>query len=246
MFEGLSQCGPIFRNTTADLNNDGVCVAAGPNGTLDSTTIVGDDMVKENGIDDGKNRFCSSTVKAGSDDQQVTAVGDTPKQPDLLKSFDDWGHLSFSLIDFSIVSDGTSGQAQELEPDPTRVEESRRFIGDLMAPLITLDQSGPATGKPGDILTYSVKITNTGRGPALSSSIQETNPDGAVVTSDLDVISVGSELTRVEELRGPGKRVPRRLHERGRVDVFQGLRRPGPDRRRHDAAADSRRRATHV
>ena len=96
IFEGVSQCGLIFHNIPADLNNDGVCVSAGPNGTLD-TKETGDDMERDNGIDDGKNRFCNTAAKAGSDDQQVTAVGDTPPQPDLLKSFDDWGrHFTVS------------------------------------------------------------------------------------------------------------------------------------------------------
>jgi len=195
IFEGLSQCGLIFKNIQADVNNDGVCVSAGPNGRLDSAE-VGDDMIKEDGIDDGKNRVCNASVKAGSDDQQRTAVGFTPDQPKLLNSFDDWSNLSFSLIDFSSASGASSGTEQEPEADSTTSAESRRFMSDLMAPLVTLDQSGPATGKPGDLLTYRLKITNTGRGPAVSSALQEKNPDGAVVVSDLDVISAGSELTR--------------------------------------------------
>ena len=34
--EGVSQCGPIFSNTTADANDDGICIKPGPNGILDT------------------------------------------------------------------------------------------------------------------------------------------------------------------------------------------------------------------
>ena len=208
IFQGESQCGQIFSNTTADLNNDGVCVSAGPNGTLDSKES-GDDKIQENAIDDGKNRFCSATVKAGSDDVQQTRVGDTPPQPDLLASFDDWSNLSFSLVDFPVASSGSgSGLVQEPEPDPTTAAETRRFMSDVMAPNVTLDESGPSTGKPGDILSYSLKVTNTGRGPAVSAVLQEKNPDNAIVTSDLDIISVGSELTRVRTFAVPANACP--------------------------------------
>jgi uncharacterized repeat protein (TIGR01451 family) len=164
-------------------------------------------MVKDNGIDDGKNRFCSTAVKAGSDDQQLTAVGDTPKQPDLLTSFDDWSNLNFSLIE-STSGSGADGLAQEPEPDPTTVAESRRFMSDLMAPNITVVQSGAATARPGDVLSYSVTVTNTGRGPAVSAALQEQNPNGAVVTSDLDVIAVGAEVTRARNFAVPANACP--------------------------------------
>ena len=77
-------------------------------------------MVKDNGIDDGKDRSCSTTVKAGSDDQQLTAVDETPKQPDLLKSFDDWSNLSFSHLDFTIVSGGNVRTGTRTRPHDGR------------------------------------------------------------------------------------------------------------------------------
>jgi hypothetical protein len=100
-------------------------------------------------------------VKTGSDDVQFTDVGFIPQQPDVLNSFDDWGSVDLNLLDgLSASGNGTTDQ----EPDSNTVRESRRYMSEMMAPLVALDQTGPATAKPGDLLTYSVKITNTGRG----------------------------------------------------------------------------------
>jgi hypothetical protein len=205
VLQGITQCGLIFENTKADVNDDGVCVSAGPDGTLE-TKEAGDDNNDGDHITDGKNRFCSTTVKPGTDDVQTTAVGDTPVQPDVLKSFNDWGRLSFTLIDF--LTDGGVASGVEQEADATTLAQSRAFMSDLMAPQVTLVQTGPATAKPGDVVSYSLKITNTGRGPALSSSLDEKNPDGAVVTSDLGIISVGSQLTRPRTFTVPASACP--------------------------------------
>jgi hypothetical protein len=80
VFQGASQCGPIFSNTIADTNTDGICVRPGSNGTLE-TSPAGDDTVKRGNITDGKDRFCDTAVLAGSDDVQAGAVGVTPSQP---------------------------------------------------------------------------------------------------------------------------------------------------------------------
>ena len=124
MFEGVSHCGPIFANVTADVNNDGVCVKPGPNKTLD-TAEAPDDQKKEDGINDGVNRSCDTAVISmgplATDDQQATAQGSTPPQPNPLNTFDDWGGLKLSLIDLNINWVFT-GQ----EPDSETLKEARR------------------------------------------------------------------------------------------------------------------------
>ena len=203
-FEGASGCGPVAANIEADLNADGVCVSPGPNGKID-TTEVGDDERKDNRINDGKNRTCDTAVAPGSDDEQTTAVGSVPDQPDLLKSFDDWGHLHVGVADFP----GAQGaDTADQEPDSKTVSESRRYLSDVMAPGVRLDQSGPATAKPGDLLTYTAKITNTGRGPAVSAVLQQKSPDGTATSSDLGIVSVGSELTRTASFAVPASACP--------------------------------------
>ena len=206
IFEGASQCGPIFANTTADINNDGVCVKAGPNETLE-TTPTGDDRVKRETITDGPNRVCNTVVMAGSDDEQSVAVGSTPAQPNTLKSFDDWARVTPGFIGFS-VGFGAGSSDIDQEPDSKTLRESRQFLSDMTAPAIALDESGPATGKPGDVLTYTVKITNTGRGPALSSVLQETSPDGTSQTSELGTIPVGAEVTQSANFTVPATACP--------------------------------------
>lgn len=179
-------------NTTADVNNDGVCVEAGNNKELD-TTASGDDRRKEKGINDGPNRVCNTT-KSG-DDSQKTAVGSTPSQPDIINSHDDWAAVNPALIGFS-NGFGTGNAPTDQEPDPDRIRQSREHLRALTAPAITLDQTGPPTARPGDGLTYNVAVRNTGRGPALSSVLVETAPDGVSQTSTVGTIVAGGAVTQ--------------------------------------------------
>src|SRR5205823_4845766 len=88
------------------------------------------------------------------------------------------------------------------------LREARRFLGESTAPNVTLDETGPATGKPGDVLTYAVKVTNTGRGPALSAVLNETNVDGSPKTMDVGIIAVGSEVNDSTQFTVPANACP--------------------------------------
>lgn len=204
IYEGESRCGAIFANSKADVNNDGVCVKSGPNGRIDSVP-GGDDEIKDDEVHDGKNRFCNTTARTGTDDIQVVTVGNTPTQPDVLNSFDDWGHLDFNLLD---TPSGTSSGAPVQEADPNTIEDARRFMSGMMAPLVAIDQSGPATARPGEVVSYDVRVTNTGRGPALSTMLQTTHPDGSIATFDLGAVSVGAELSRLTTFTVPANACP--------------------------------------
>jgi uncharacterized repeat protein (TIGR01451 family) len=206
VLEGASACSAILANTTADVNGDGVCITPGANGRVD-TPRSGDDRLEDNVITNGKNRVCDTAVLPGSDDLQSTPVGSTPSQPNPLTSFNDWDSLAFSLIDFP-NQPGSGTSAIEQEPDSNRLAESRTFMGDLMAPGIVLDESGPATGKPGDVLTFTARVTNTGRGPALAAVLDEVSPDGTVRTSDLGIVPVGAEVTQTTTFTVPGNACP--------------------------------------
>jgi uncharacterized repeat protein (TIGR01451 family) len=78
----------------------------------------------------------------------------------------------------------------------------------MMAPAVTLDQSSPATGKPGDLLTYIVKVANAGRGPALLAVLTETSPDGTFRTSNLGTFPAGSEVTQMTTFTVPEDACP--------------------------------------
>ncbi len=208
-FEGETGCVPTAAyNVMADINNDGVCLKAGANETLD-TTPAGDDQENEdtNTINDGPNRFCHTQAKQGTDDEQSTAVGFIPPQPKVLKSFDDWGNLVYALITGSISSGGGSSPIQE-EPDPTSIRVARRYMGEMMAPSVTVDETGPATGKPGDLLTYTMLVKNEGRGPALDALLTKTAPDGSSQTSNLGIIKVGDEVTQTSNFTVPSNACP--------------------------------------
>src|SRR5262249_44963573 len=100
VFQGVSACSTAHFNIAADLNNDGVCISAGANKTIDtSIPLTGDDdETGDNTINDGPNRVCNTTKQMGSDDVQTVAVGSTPAQEQVLKSFNDWQQVTPSLI----------------------------------------------------------------------------------------------------------------------------------------------------
>ncbi|MDQ7029821.1 MAG: hypothetical protein Q9O62_08610 [Ardenticatenia bacterium] len=80
---------------SADMNNDGVCVTAGSNGTLE-TTPSGDDVVVGNRIRTGLNRRCDTTANntGAGDDVQSNPVGWT--QPNPLTGFNDYANLQLA------------------------------------------------------------------------------------------------------------------------------------------------------
>ena len=207
LLEGVSRCGPIFTNVSADINNDGVCITAGPNNTLDTSLLGGDDSIdtNNNAINDGPNRFCDTSVKAGSDDVQAVQVGFTPAQEQVLKSFDDWLALNLSLIEQAA---GSGSGTSEQEADPDSIKQARQHLNAISQPAVTLSETGPATAKPGDQLTYVMKATNTGQGPAVSSVLQITNPDGTVQTAALDVIRVGDTPSQTATFTVPANACP--------------------------------------
>jgi len=202
VLEGLTRCGPTSINAIADINSDGVCVTPGNNG-LGNTLPQGDDRIFLGVVLDGRDRVCSST--AAGDDVQVTEVGKTPTQPDVLNSFDDWNSAIFDLVTASGL---VFNRPIALEADANLLNDARRDLGSMTAPAITLDQTGPATAKPGDVVSYSVKITNTGGGPAITPLFEGTNPDGTVATSDLGLATVGFESTELRSFTVPANACP--------------------------------------
>jgi hypothetical protein len=200
LIEGASNCQGNASNVVADTNRDGVCIEPGPNQTL-STPDAGDDIVKDSiQIVDGRNRVCNTTKLAGSDDVQATANGVTPPQPDVLPSFDDWANLKF---DFS-GGQGASGASQR-EAGPQLIEEAQQHLGELLAPVVTMVKTGPATALPGTVLTYLLELRNIGSGPALGAVLSDGAPP---VTSNVGTITVGSLVTRSSTLTLPADACP--------------------------------------
>jgi uncharacterized repeat protein (TIGR01451 family) len=206
---------PNNSNTLADTNNDGLCVEPGTDGSLD-TNKSGDDF-QGGDIRDGGNRVCNTTADTtpangvtdfDGVDVQATAVGSTPLQPNTLTGYDDWGsELVFGPLSVSFISD-SGGLPVTGEPDPDTIRESQQYLSEIAAPGVVVDKTGPATAVPGDVLTYTVDITNGGRGPALSSILTDTAPDGTVQTLDLGVIPVGDHKQQTSSFTVPSDACP--------------------------------------
>lgn len=190
--QGASCPPPNTANVVADINGDGVCVGPGADGVLSTAPATGsDDRVDDTRILDGPNRSCSTTAAAG--DQQITAVGQTPSQPNQLTGYDDWGNLQYGLPGLGGSAGGGSSVAAE--PSLAEIESAREYHGTMAAPTVVVSKTGPATGRPGDVLNYSVEIANDGRGPAIAAVLSDIAPDGTEQVSDLGVIKLGDSLS---------------------------------------------------
>jgi uncharacterized repeat protein (TIGR01451 family) len=118
-----------------------------------------------------------------------------------LAGFDDWTNLQYSLV--AIANGGGGSLPIEDEADPETIRKSREFMGALLAPGVVVDKSGPATARPGELLTYTTQIRNQGRGPALQAVLTDTKPNGAVLVEDLGAVVVGSVVTRTSNFTVP-------------------------------------------
>jgi uncharacterized repeat protein (TIGR01451 family) len=220
--EGVSGCGTITTNVAADLNDDGVCITAGANKTLETTiSLTGDDdEVSGTSINDGPNRVCNTSKQTGSDDVQSVAVGDTPTQEAVLKSFNDWTQATPSLIS---KTSGFGNGTPDQEADPDTINRARQHLRAISQPAVTLSETGPSTAKPGDQLTYIVKAANNGQGPALSSVLQITKPDGTQQTSPLDVIKVGAMPSQTANFTVPANACPGTFTGAGALLTFKNM-----------------------
>ena len=209
VFEGVGGCSANHTNVIADLNDDGVCITPGANKTLDTTLPIpplgDDDEVSGDTIYDGPNRVCNTAKLMNSDDAQATAVGSTPTQEAVLKSFNDWLQATPSLIS---KTSGFGNGTPDQEADPVTIARAQQHLRAISQPTITLSETGPATAKPGDQLNYVVKAANIGTGPAVSSVLQITKPDGTQQTTPLDVIKVGDTPSQMASFTVPANACP--------------------------------------
>jgi hypothetical protein len=223
VLEGESRCGPVSQNSRADVNSDGVCVSGGSNGLV-NTIPQGDDRISRGAVIDGRDRVCDTAAAPGTDDVQVTPVGQTPAQPDILNSADDWATIIFDPL---LASRFNGAPAVKLEADALTLLDARLDLAFMMAPQITLQQSGPASAKPGDVVTFSTNIANKGSGPAIAPLLKQTNPDGTTSTTDLGLVIVGAESTESTTFTVPANACPGDFTGAGAALAFKDF--PGQD-----------------
>jgi len=175
---------------TVDINNDGLCVNAGMNGTLD-TAPAGDDVVSGTNIRSGSNRTCNTT--AAGDDGQVLPSGTA--QPNTHTGFDDWANIKYRAA----MSVNAGGPAITHGPDVTYQEAlaNRAVLALLLSPdLKTAKTVDKLNAEPGDTLNYSVKVDNIGTGTATAVKLDDTLPDStAAPTRTLADLLVGGTTT---------------------------------------------------
>ena len=103
---------------------------------------------------------------------------------------------------------GTGSGDLDQEPDAEELEAARLSLSRKTTPGIVLDQTGPATGKPGDVLTYVANVTNTGRGPALSAVLTQISPDATAHVTEPGTIAVGTQVMHTMTFTVPAAACP--------------------------------------
>ena len=220
VFQGPTCGPPNTAGAVADTNNDGVCITFGVNGAPDSAAVLDDTVTPPPpgiavSINDGPDRVCDTL--ASTDDVQVTALNVTPIQPTLLKSFNDWGGLTFDFRHLANFAPGVSSPVAD-EPDPDSIRAARQYLSLVTAPDLALTISGPATILPGQTVTWTTSLRNVGRGPALQVLLTETPPAGGPLPPlDLDTMVAGEEATKDTQYSVPADACPMDLVDAARV-----------------------------
>lgn len=189
-------------NIPAEVNGDDVCVGPGPNGTLE-TTASGADVKSGTNILDGNDFTCNTT--ATGDDVQVNAVAAMQTEP--LTGFDDWSNLSYGYRTLPVYAPGVSAPVAE-EADPATIERARTILAAMTEPDVHVVKTGPAEASPGDVLTYTLKISNTGHGPAIDTVLTDTLPDGSTVDFPIGTLPAGEEVVKTVTFKVPVNRGP--------------------------------------
>jgi len=112
-----------------------------------------------------------------------------------LNGFQDWNAIVYNfrtVPDFIIA-----GEPTQDEPDPVRVDAAKAAAVQQVAPALAVAKTGPANARPGDTLSYSVRVDNllsrSGRGPAVSVVLTDTKPD--LTTQTITIGTVQLEAT---------------------------------------------------
>lgn len=192
----------VMTNIPADVNGDNVCVGPGANGTLE-TTANASDVKSGTSILDGNDFKCDTT--ATGDDVQVNGVGAAQAEP--LTGFDDWSNISYGYRTLPVYAPGISAPVDE-EADPATIERSRTVLAAMTEPEVHVVKTGPAEASPGDVLTYTLKVSNTGHGPAIDVVLTDTLPDGSTVDFAIGTLPAGEEVVKTVTWKVPVNRGP--------------------------------------
>ena len=118
-----------------------------------------------------------------------------------LTGYDDWNNLVYNFR--TLPNFQSAGVPVENEPDPTTIEQARAHLAQLLQPVLLVDKTGPSDALPGDTLTYSTKVKNTGNGPALDATLTETAPDATQAVLNLGIIPAAAEVNPTSSFAVP-------------------------------------------
>jgi uncharacterized repeat protein (TIGR01451 family) len=97
----------------------------------------------------------------------------------ILNGFQDWNAIVYNFRTVPDFVNAGSPTSQEAEPED--ISRARTHLANMMRPGFAVDKTGPANARPGDTLSYNVKVENqlahSGRGPAMQVGFTDTKPD---------------------------------------------------------------------
>jgi uncharacterized repeat protein (TIGR01451 family) len=110
-----------------------------------------------------------------------------------LNGYDDWNNIFYPFN--TLPNYQTAGTPVEDEADPATLARLQAILAEQVRPVLNVDKTGPTDAIPGDTLNYSIKVTNSGRGPALNAVLTDTKPDSTQAVFNLGTLVVGAEAT---------------------------------------------------
>ena len=149
----------------------------------------------------------TANVSANINGDYNDANGDGDQDPgeanmlSALPGAEDWNSILYGFR--TVANFQTAGVASTDEPDPESIAAARDYLATLVRPALGIDNTGPADAVPGETLTYGLKVTNTGRGPALAAVLANTKPDATTTSFALGTVQVGNEPTRTVSYQVP-------------------------------------------
>jgi uncharacterized repeat protein (TIGR01451 family) len=129
-------------------------------------------------------------------DKNGTQDPGEPSTLGTLNGFQDWNAVVYNhrlAFDYQ-----TAGAPSPDEPDPDTIANARAYIAKLLHAALSLDKTGPADARPGDSLSYNVRIDNTtansGTGPAVNVTMTDTRPDLTSVSWNIGIVALGATI----------------------------------------------------
>jgi hypothetical protein len=112
----------------------------------------------------------------------------------ILSGFDDWSSIVYSFQNVGTFVNGIANPIQD-EQDAEIFDEVKRSVTVQFAPSVVFDISVPATALPGETVTATAHILNSGKGPGTKAEVVLESPFGSMNNFDLDVLQIGQEQT---------------------------------------------------